>query len=126
MKYTPVTIIHTEEEYQAALTEYEGYFDDEPARGSPEADRFELLGMVLAKYEEERFHIPDADAVEVLMASMEANGRTQADLAELLGSRSRASEILNRKRELNLGQIKTLTREWRIPAAALIGVSEYA
>ena len=121
-----IHILHSEEEYQAALAEYESYFDNEPQPGTEAADRFELLGMVLAKYEEDRHPVPAASPVEVLRASMEANGRTQGDLADLLGSRSRASEILNGRRDLTLAQIRLLTREWRIPAAALIGEFEHA
>jgi len=126
MPNNPVTIIHNDEDYEAALREYESFFDNEPAPGTPEADRFVLLGMVIAKYEEERFPIESADPVDVIVTAMESSGRSQSDLAELLGSRSRASEILNRKRDLNLGQIRLLAREWRIPAAALIGDLEHA
>jgi HTH-type transcriptional regulator/antitoxin HigA len=52
---------------------------------------------------------------------MEQSGRTQADLAELLGSRPRASEILNEKRELTLEQIRLISARWDIPAGALVG-----
>ena len=52
---------------------------------------------------------------------MEQNDYSQADLAALLGSRSRASELLNGKRELTLDQIRRLSRAWHIPAGALIG-----
>jgi antitoxin component HigA of HigAB toxin-antitoxin module len=118
---TPVRVLHTEADYRAALTEYERYFDDEPATGSPEGDRFELLGLVIARYEEERWPIAEADPLAVIRLVMEGRGYGQSDLAALLGSRSRASEILNGRRALSLDQIRKLSREWRIPAAALIG-----
>jgi plasmid maintenance system antidote protein VapI len=51
---------------------------------------------------------------------MEQAGYTQADLAALLGSRSRASEILQRRRALTMGMAAKLSREWRIPAESLI------
>ena len=119
-----INILHTEEEYEAALSEFEGYFDNEPVPGTPDADRFELLGILIAKYEDEHHPIPEGTPVEVLRAFMEANGKSQSDLAELLGSRPRASELLSGRREINLSQIRLLAREWRIPAAALIGQLE--
>jgi hypothetical protein len=67
---------------------------------------------------------PDRQACVVAVAgrrfSMEANGRTQADLAHLLGSSSRASEVLSGKRQLSMGMIAKLQAEWHIPAGALV------
>jgi antitoxin component HigA of HigAB toxin-antitoxin module len=126
MFHDQIHIIHTEGDYEAALTEFEHYFDHEPEPGTEAADRFELLGMVLAKYEAERHPVPDASPLEVLRFMMDANGRSQSDLADLFGSRSRASEVLSGHRELSLSQIRALAQEWRIPAAALIGVMEDA
>ena len=116
-----IRVLHTETEYEAALAEYEGYFDAEPRPGTAEADRFELLGLVIAKYETERFPMPGSRPLDVLRFAMEQQGRTQADLAQLLGSRSRASEILAGRRDLTLAQIRTLATTWRIPANLLVG-----
>jgi hypothetical protein len=60
--------------------------------------------------------------LNVLKFCMEQNDRTQTDLARLLGSRSRASEILSGRRALTLEQIRTLAKEWRIPASALLEI----
>ena len=57
---------------------------------------------------------------------MEQQGYRQSDLAALLRSRSRASEILNGRRDLTLAQIRTLAREWRIPASLRVGEMETA
>lgn len=121
-----IGIIRSEAEYEAALAEFETYFDDEPQPGSPEASRFELLGLVLAKYEEERWPIAPTTPLDALKFRMEQGGHSQTDLANLLGSRSRASEIINGKRELNLDQIRLLAREWHIPVGALVGDLERA
>jgi len=122
----PIRVLHTEAEYEAALTEYEAYFDKEPAEGSPEADRFELLGLVIAKYEDEHLPMPAAAPLEVLRFAMDQQGLSQSDLAALLGSRSRASEILSGRRDLTLAQIRTLAKAWRIPASLLVGELEAA
>ena len=94
--------------------------------GSPEGDELDVLATLVDAYERKRWPSDNRDPIGVLRFMMEQNGRSQADLAHLLGSRSRASEILNGKRELTLDQIRLLARDWRIPAAALIGELEPA
>lgn len=121
-----IRILRDETDYQMALAAYEAYFDDEPALGTADADNFELLGLLLAKYEEDRFPMPAVDPVEAIRFAMERQGFDQSDLAELLGSRSRASEILNRRRELSISQIRKLAKEWRIPAETLVQPYETA
>jgi HTH-type transcriptional regulator / antitoxin HigA len=112
--------IHTEAEYDAALAEVEAYFDREPASGTPEGDRFEVLLALIGAYEQQRWAIAPPDAVNAIREVMAMRNYTQADLARLLGSRSRASEILNRRRGLTIEQARLLHREWRIPAESLI------
>jgi HTH-type transcriptional regulator / antitoxin HigA len=121
-----IHILRDEADYQRALADYEAFFDDEPAPGSEAGDRFELLGLVLAKYEEEHFPAFLSDPVEAIRFAMERQGLGQSDLSELLGSRSRASEVLNRRRALSVAQIRKLSREWRIPVHALLGDAEAA
>ena len=116
--------IRTAEDHQWAVRRIEELFDAEP--GTPEDDELDILATLVSRYEEMLWPIPAATAVEVLRFSMQQNGRSQADLAALLGSRSRASEILNGKRDLNLDQIRRLARDWHIPAAALVGALEPA
>jgi HTH-type transcriptional regulator/antitoxin HigA len=122
----PVRPLRTEADYEAALAAIRPYFDDEPEPGTPEADRFDLLALVIEKYENEHFSVPEADPVAVVQLVMEANGFTRADLAEILGGAPRVSEFFNRRRELSLSQIRRLRAEWGIPADALIGEAEAA
>lgn len=122
----PVRVLRTEADYDAALAEYEAFFDHEPAPGSEAGDRFELLGLVIAAYEAEHWPMSAAAPVEVIRAVMEGRGYGQSDLAAVLGSRSRASEVLNGRRGISLDHIRRLSREWRIPVAALIGEAEAA
>lgn len=112
--------IRTEADYDEALAEIEQYFDNEPARGSPEADRFDVLAALIAAYENERWPIEPPAAVDAIRMVMEIRGYTQADLAALLGSRSRASEILSGKRKLTMDQARKLHKEWQVPAESLI------
>lgn len=117
----PVRMLKTDADHAAALADYEAFFDAEPAPGTPEGDRFELLGLVIAAYEDRRWPLSAPDPIAVIRTVMEGRGYTQSDLAGLLGSRSRASEILNGRRALSLDHIRALSAGWRIPAAALIG-----
>ena len=112
--------LRSEADYEAALREIEAYFEHEPEPGSAEADRFDLLALVIEDYEERRWPIDPPDPVDAIRFSMEISGRTQADLGRLLGSRQRASDILSGKRPLTLRMAWALNREWGIPAEALI------
>ncbi len=118
---TDIKIIRDEASYAAALAEFEAFFDHEPEAGSDEGDRFELLGLLLAKYEEEHFPMPTTGPAEAIRFAMDRQGLGQSDLAELLGSRSRASEILKERRGLTLPQIRLLSKAWNIPVQALMG-----
>jgi HTH-type transcriptional regulator / antitoxin HigA len=116
--------IRTEADYTEALREVERYFNQPPRRGSAEADRFDILATLIEAYERKHWPIDLADAVDVLRYRMATGGYTQADLALLLGSRSRASEVLRGKRELTLPMIRKIAAAWSIPADALIGPHE--
>lgn len=112
--------IRTEADYEAVLKEIAGYFENEPEPGSPEADRFDLLAAVIGAYEQEHWAIEPPDAVSAIREVMALNHYTQSDLARLLGSRSRASEILSRRRGLTMEQARMLHREWHVPAESLL------
>lgn len=112
--------IRTEADYQWALREIEQYFDREPARGTAEADRLEVLADLIEAYESRHWPIQHADPVELIQYRMELGGFQIKDLAEVLGSKSRASEILNRKRAITLDMARKLHAAWGIPAEALI------
>ncbi len=112
--------IRTDADYEWALGEVERYFEKEPKRGTPQGDRFEVLLGLIDAYEAKRWSISAPDPVEAIKAQMEQTGRTQADLATLIGSRPRASEILNRQRSLTMSMIRKLSADWKIPAEVLI------
>jgi HTH-type transcriptional regulator/antitoxin HigA len=111
--------LRTEAEYDRALAEYETYFDEEPQPDSAEADRFELLGILLARYEEEHYPLAPEDPLEALRHVMATKGKNQADLAALIGA-SRASEIMRRKRSLSVEHIRRIRAAWGVPADVLI------
>ncbi|WP_342165218.1 XRE family transcriptional regulator [Methylobacterium sp. SD21] len=114
-----IRALRTDADHQWALAEASHYFENEPEIGSPDGDRFAVLVALITAYESEHYPIPVADPVDMLHFAIEDMGRSQAGLAELLGSRARASEILNRKRHLTLAQIRLISEAWHLPMAAL-------
>jgi HTH-type transcriptional regulator / antitoxin HigA len=112
--------LRTEADYDWALSEIEPYFVSPPPLGTPAAERFDVLAALIESYEAHHWPIEPSDPVSAIRARMELSGYSQADLAKLLGSRSRASEILARRRGLTMEQAYRLHREWHIPAEALL------
>jgi HTH-type transcriptional regulator/antitoxin HigA len=112
-----IRAIHNDADYAWAMNEVRQYFDNEPAPGSPDGDRFEVLLQLIKAYED-KVPVPAADPIEVLEFAIETMGKTQADLARIIG-RNRASEILNRQRPLTLDMIRQISAEWKLPIEAL-------
>lgn len=112
--------LRTEQDYEWALAQMEPYFDREPEPGTPESDRFLVLADLISAYEARHWPIDAPDPITAITTTMEMAGLKQTDLARLLGSRSRASEILSRKRALTTDMIWRLHREWKIPADLLV------
>lgn len=110
--------IRTKKDYQAALDRLEDIFDAGP--GSPEGDELEVLGILIDKYEQEHYPIDYPDPIEAIKFRMEQLGYNQNDLAKVVGLKSRASEILNRKRKLTLEMIRQLHHTLKIPTDVLI------
>ena len=111
--------LHTTADYEWALNEVETYFKDVPTPGTEAADRFDVLSVLIEKFEDTYFPVPHADPIDVLEFAIESMGKTQADLATILGSTSRASEILNKRRKLTLDMIRKINAEWKIPVDAM-------
>lgn len=110
--------IKTKRDYQQALDRLETIFDARP--GTPEGDELEVLGILIDKYEQERYPIDFPDPIEAIKFRMEQMGYNQSDLARVVGLKSRASEILNRKRKLTLEMIRQLHTALNIPTDVLI------
>lgn len=116
--------IRTDADHEAALAEIRRLWDAAP--GTAEADAFEVLGVLVDDYERRRWPVGRMDPVDAIRAHMAMKRLTQADLAKLLGSGPRASEILNRRRRLTVEMIARLVNEWRLPADWLVQPYELA
>jgi HTH-type transcriptional regulator/antitoxin HigA len=115
MKFRP---IKSEQDYQMALKRLEDIFDAKI--GTPEGDELEILGILIEHYENEHFSIDLPDPIEAIKFRMEQLGLNQSDLAKIIGLRSRASEILNKKRKLSIEMIRHLHQKMNISADVLI------
>ncbi|MBK8580646.1 MAG: helix-turn-helix domain-containing protein [Flavobacteriales bacterium] len=110
--------IGNEQDYQKALKRLEKVFDAK--LGSKEGDELEILGIFIDNYENEHFPIGMPDPIEAIEFRMEQMGMKQKELAEIIGFKSRVSEILNRKRKLTLEMIRKLNEALSIPTEVLV------
>ncbi|MFA7404852.1 MAG: helix-turn-helix domain-containing protein [Pelobacteraceae bacterium] len=110
--------IKSEDDYKATLNEVERLFDAAP--DTADGDRRDVLTTLLEVYEKTHYSIPSPDPVEAIKYWMESRGITRQDLAPLMGSRARVSEIFNHRRGLTLTMIRNLHDKLGIPAEALI------
>ena len=113
-------VIRSDEDLDWALSEIEQYFDVPPNPGTEEEDRFDILTDLIEAYENREHPIEALDPIETLKVFMTIKKQRQSDLAELVGGKPRASEIMNRKRPLTLRMIQKINSSWKIPAASLI------
>jgi HTH-type transcriptional regulator/antitoxin HigA len=113
--------IRTDKGHRAALREIEALWG--AVEGSADGDKLDVLLALVEIYEAKRWPIGadvDFDPVDALNYAIEELGHSQAELAELLESRSRASEILSRRRALTVDMIHKISDTWKIPADLLV------
>lgn len=113
--------LRTEADYQEALAAIEPFFRNEPEAGTPEADHYDLLALVIEKYEDEHHPVAAPSPVDFVLNVMEFRGFTRRDLIEVIGSASRVSEFLKGKRDLTTDQMRRLRDAWGVSADALLG-----
>lgn len=113
-----IKLIKTEQDYEQALTRLEVIFNAEI--NTLESDELEVLSILIEKYEDKHFPIGLPDPIEAIKFRMEQMGYNQKDLAKMVGLKSRASEILNRKRKLTLQMIRLLHEGLKIPTEVLV------
>jgi len=110
--------IRTKREYQAALKEVESLWD--AREGTAEADRLEVLVLLVEAYERRHFPIEAPHPIDFLLHVMDARGLARRDLERYIGSRARVAEVLNRVRPLTLEMIRKLASGLNLPADVLI------
>lgn len=115
-----LSVLKTPEHYERALHELEDLIESNPALGSPQLDRLELLTVLLKDYEFRHFKFEPNDPVDAIEFRMTEQRLRQKDLAPFLGGKNRVSEILARKRPLTVDMIRALHAGLQIPLSSLI------
>lgn len=117
-------IIRNESDYEHALKRIDELVDIDPEENTPEAEEMDLLALLINKYEDEVYPIDIPDPVEAIKFRMDQMGLKNKDMIPYFGTKSKVSEVLNRKRNLSLSMIRALNRDLGIPAEVLIADSK--
>jgi len=112
--------IRTKKTYKEALVRIYELMQKDLAVDNDEYDELELLSILVEDYEKKFFPINLPDPIEAIKFRLEQLNLEDSALISILGSKSRASEILNRKRKLSLSMIRALNNKLKIPASSLI------
>ncbi len=110
--------IRTKRDYETALRQAEAWWD--APTGSPQAERLDVLTLLIADYEARHFPIEPPEPIDFLLFIMEQRGLTRKDLEPFIGSRARVAEVLNRVRPLSLEMIRGLNEGLDLPADVLV------
>ena len=115
-----VSLISTDDELRVALEEIDELMDLGLDRTQYQDERYDLLALVIEHYEARHSTFEQPDAVDMVEFAMERLDLRQCDLIPYLGSKSRVSEILNRKRKLTLKMMRKLHKGLGIPLEILV------
>ena len=110
--------IRTEADYEAALEDVAALWGS--ATGTPEGDRLDVLATLIDAYEARHYPMDPPDPIEAIKFRMEQQGMTRKDLEDVIGTRTRIAEVLNRKRSLSITMIRRLHDRFGISAEVLI------
>ena len=117
-------VLRNAQEYRAAVREIDALLDTDPRRGTEDYDRLEFLSVLVESYEDEHFPWQELERggtpQSVVTFMLEQRGMTRAELAPVMGGRSRVSEFFSKKAALSLTQVRALSKELGIPADLLI------
>jgi HTH-type transcriptional regulator/antitoxin HigA len=111
--------IRNAKDHERALREIERLWD-KAKPGTTDGDHFEVLGALVDAYEREHFEIPAPDPIEAIRFRMEQEGLTNNDLLPIFKTRARVSEVMGRRRRLNLTMIRRLHERLEIPIECLV------
>lgn len=114
--------IRTEDDHRAAVAEIARLWD--ASEGSADADKLDVLATLVDAYELRRWPTAPGTPRDVLAFAISDMGRSQADLAALLGSRSQASDLLTGRRRVSLEVARKVSAGWNIPIALLVAAYE--
>ncbi len=112
--------IKNEEQYETALAHVYELMQQDVEEGSSLSDELEIMSILIKEYELEHYPMPSPNPIDAIKFRLDQMGLSEKELGELLGYRSRKSEILSGKRKLSLAMIRKLNEVLHIPAKVLI------
>jgi HTH-type transcriptional regulator / antitoxin HigA len=110
--------IRSKRDYEAALKEIERLWG--ARAGTADGDRLDVLATLIDAYEAEHYPMDPPDPIEAIKFRMDQQGLTRRDLEEIIGTRTRVAEVLNRKRGLSIAMIRRLHERLGTSAEVLI------
>ena len=110
--------IKTKKEYESAMEKFENIF--QAKAGTPESDDADVLALLIEDYENRHFVIEAPNPIDAIKYRMEQQGLTNKDLAEILGFKSRVTDIFKKNRKLNLAMVRKLHNTLHIPLQSLV------
>jgi HTH-type transcriptional regulator / antitoxin HigA len=110
--------LKTKRDYTSALARFREVFHAKS--GTPESDEADVLALLIKDYEDQHFPIEVPNAIEAIKYRMEQQGLTKKELAEILGYKSRVSDIFSGRRKLTLDMVRNLHEKLQIPLEALV------
>lgn len=112
--------IKSKKQYKEYLSRAYAIMQKDAKRNSKELDELELLGIIIEEYEKKNFPIDPPHPIEAILFRLDQMNMKRSELTNILGSRSRVSEIMSGKRKLSLAMIRKLNKKLQIPAEVLI------
>ncbi|MBU4347696.1 ImmA/IrrE family metallo-endopeptidase [Candidatus Parcubacteria bacterium] len=117
---TIIKVLKTEEDYNAALKLIEELINKDPDPNSEDGEKLNLLATLVQDYESKEFPESLPDPIDAIKFRMEQQNLKPKDLVPYIGSRSKVSEVLSRKRPLTIDMIRALEKGLGIPAKVLL------
>lgn len=117
LEIAPLLTIRTEEEYDAAVERLNSLLDEVgDDESNPLYSLLDTLGILIEAYDQENYQLPKCSGIDALIYLMEEHSLSQSELSEI-GSQGVVSEILSRKRKLNVRQIEALSKRFKVSPA---------
>lgn len=115
-----VKIIKSAKDYETNMARLSVLMSLDPKPNSKEENELELLALVIQDFERQTVPPVKADPIESILFRMDQMQLTRKELIPFIGSISKVSEVLSRKRPLSLPMIRRLNQGLGIPADILI------
>lgn len=119
-----VKVIKTQRDYDTSVVRLSALMDEEIALGSSKEAELELLALVIESYERSKVEPVAPDPIEAILFRMDQMGLKKVDMVPYMGSLPKVSEVLARKRLLNLAMIRKLHQSLGIPADVLLAATD--